>query len=230
MGRVIAVTGAGRGIGHALVSLLADAGATVVAGSRSTIPQMSGAIHRLALDVTDPVSVQRFADAAIALGADSLVNNAGVGSFGPIEQMDVSEYRRIFDTNVLGMLLVTRAFIPHFRARHAAGFTSWAVNVTSDVSSRTFAGGALYTGSKFAQRAITRALAYEGAEYGLRVSEIRSGMVDTYFNNGTPGTAERADRLRSGDVAEAVRYALTAPLHVRVDEITVHPVTQPVEF
>lgn len=229
-GRVVAVTGASRGIGAAIVSHLAAHGATVLAGARSAMTPARAGVHYTVLDVSAEDSVRQFADRAVALGVDSLVNNAGVGSFGPIEGCNPTEYHRIFDTNVLGMLLVCRAFIPHFRARHSARRPSWVVNVTSDVSDRTFAGGALYTASKHAQRAISRALSYEGASYGLRVSEIRSGMVDTHFNNGTPGTPDRVGRLRDRDIADAVMYALSAPTHARVDEILLHPVEQPVEF
>ena len=67
-------------------------------------------------------------------------------------------------------------------------------------------------------------------KYGLRVSEVRSGMTDTHFNGATPGTPQRAGHLRADEVAQAVAYALTAPPHVRVDEVVLHPVAQPVVF
>jgi NADP-dependent 3-hydroxy acid dehydrogenase YdfG len=174
--------------------------------------------------------VQAFARRAIEAGADSLVNNAGVGVFGPLETATVEDYRRVFDTNVLGTLLATRHFLPAFRERHARGLSSHLVNVTSDVSTRTFAHGAIYAASKHAQRALTQTAAHEGQHFGLRVTEIRPGMTDTHFNASTPGTPERAGHLRAHDVAQAVLYALAAPAHVRVDEVVVHPTVQPVVF
>jgi len=228
-GRGIAVAGASRGIGRAVVELLARRGATVLAGSRSQAEPLAG-VHALALDVTDDVSVEAFAAAAAAAGADTLVHNAGVGSFEPLEHASPAEFRRIMDTNVLGLFLACRAFIPHFRARHAAGLGSQVVVVTSDVSMRTFAGGGLYTASKHAQRALVRTLAAEGQGYGLRVTEVRPGMTDTHFNGRTPGSPERALQLRSEDVAEAVASALAAPAHVRIDEIVLHPMVQDVVF
>jgi len=229
-GRVIAVTGASRGIGLAIAQVLHAAGAQVVAGARQMPEPALHGIGLALLDVTDEASVQAFARRAIEAGADSLVNNAGVGVFGPLETATVEDYRRVFDTNVLGTLLATRHFLPAFRERHARGVSSHLVNVTSDVSTRTFAHGAIYAASKHAQRALTQTAAHEGQHFGLRVTEIRPGMTDTHFNASTPGTPERAGHLRAHDVAQAVLYALAAPAHVRVDEIVVHPVIQPVVY
>lgn len=237
-GRTIAITGASRGIGWAIADLLRRSGAKVLAGARQRpeFPAAAvgtsarGGITTLALDVTSESSVQAFAEQAIAAGVDTLVNNAGIGVFGPLEQASVDDYRRLFDTNVLGTLLATKWFIPEFKHRHERGLPSWLVNVTSDVSARTFPGGALYTATKFAQRALTQTAAREGQSYGLRVTEIRPGMTDTYFAERTPGSPERAGHLRPEDVAQAVLHALAAPSHVRVDEIVVHPAVQGVEY
>lgn len=229
-GRVVAVTGASRGIGLAIAQALHAAGAQVVAGARQMPEPGLPGIGFALLDVTDEASVQAFARRAIEAGADALVNNAGVGVFGPLETATVGDYRRVFDTNVLGTLLATRHFLPAFRERHARGLSSQLVTVTSDVSTRTFAHGAIYAASKHAQRAITQTAAHEGQHFGLRVTEIRPGMTDTHFNASTPGTPERAGHLRAHDVAQAVLYALAAPAHVRVDEVVVHPTVQPVVF
>ena len=229
-GRVIAVTGASRGIGCAIAELLHSSGAKVIAGARSAHDFARAGIVSVTLDVCDEVSVQAFAQLAIEAGADSLVNNAGIGAFGAIEDATIEDYRKVFDTNVLGTLLATKHFIPEFKRRHGSGLTSRLINITSDVSARTFAGGALYTASKHAQRALTQTAAWEGERYGLRVTEIRSGMTDTYFNGNTPGRPDRSGHLRAHDVAQAVLYALSAPPHVRIDEIVLHPTAQPVVY
>lgn len=229
-GRVVAVTGASKGIGLGIVELLIEQGASVIAGARDVGKvERDGAVF-LPLDVTDEGSVEEFAQAAISAGVDSLVNNAGVGVFKPVQQISVEEYRRVMDTNVLGTLLMTRALIPHFQYRHVSGNRSQVVNITSDVSARTFAGGALYTASKYAQRAVTHALAHEGQAYNLRVTEVRPGMVDTFFNDTQQGETHKIAWLKPADVAGAVVYALSAPEHVRVDEILLHPVMQDVAF
>lgn len=229
-GRVVAVTGASRGIGRAISDLLIASGATVIAGAREVVEMADPAARFVALDVASEASVRDFARIAAGMGVDSLVSNAGVGSFAPLEEFGVDEYRRIMDTNVLGMLLVCKYFIPEFRRRHQAGLRSHAVCVTSDAATRSFTHGGLYAASKHAQHALAQTLAREGEGYGLRVTEIRPGLTDTYFNGQEPGAITRTDHLRARDVAEAVCYALAAPPHVRVDEIVLHPVVQPVVY
>lgn len=229
-GRVVAVTGASKGIGLGIVERLVAQGASVVAGARDVSNvERDGAVF-LPLDVTSEESVAEFAQAAMSASVDSLVNNAGVGSFMPVQQITIEEYRRVMDTNVLGTILMTKALVPHFQYRHAEGRVSHLINITSDVSTRTFAGGALYTASKYAQRAVTHALAHEGHAYGLRVTEVRPGMVDTYFNDSQQGDPEKAAWLKPADIANAVAYALSVPEHVRVDEILLHPVVQDVAY
>ncbi|WP_200932480.1 SDR family oxidoreductase [Pseudorhodoferax sp. Leaf267] len=229
-GRTVAIAGASRGIGQAMAVLLAEHGASVIGGARAADGPAPPGVRMLALDVTDASSVRAFADAAADAGADSLVHNAGVGFFAPIEHTSVADYHRVMDTNVLGLLLASQCFFPHFRRRHAAGLDSQVVTITSDVSTRTFAHGGLYTASKYAQRALTQALAHEGQPIGLRVTEIRPGMTDTHFNGHVPGTAERALHLQPLDVAQSVLHVLCAPRHVRIDEVVLHPVVQPVVF
>ncbi|MVN86618.1 SDR family NAD(P)-dependent oxidoreductase [Deinococcus sp. HMF7620] len=229
-GRVVAVTGASKGIGLALVRALAAQGAAVLGGARDVSGLQETGVTFQALDVSDPASVAAFASACREAGVDALVNNAGVGTFKPVQDITPEDYRRVMDTNVLGTILTTGALVAHFQARYGAGQGSQVVNVTSDVSGRTFAGGALYTASKFAQRAVTHALAYEGQAYGLRVTEIRPGMVDTYFGDTQQGEAHKAAWLRPEDVADAVVYALTAPAHVRIDEVLLHPTVQEVAY
>lgn len=225
-GRVVAVTGASKGIGLSVVQRLTAEGATVIGGARDVSGVACEGATFLPLDVTDAGSVDAFAEQAIRAGVDALVNNAGVGLFKPVQDITEAEYRRVMDTNVLGTLLTTRALLPHFQALGRGQV----VNVTSDVSARTFATGALYTASKYAQRAVTQALAYEGHAYGLRVTEIRPGMVDTFFGDTQQGEDYKAAWLKPEDVAGAVLYTLSAPAHVRIDEVLLHPVVQDIAF
>ena len=228
------VTGASRGIGRSLARALARHGATVIAGARSLreleqlaaeVPDAPGTIHALALDVADPRSIERFAAQVTgSFDVDILVNNAGVGTFAPVEELSVEAWNRVFDVNVRGTFLMTQAFLPSIRTR-----AGQIVNVTSDVSTRTFARGSCYTASKYAQRAFTRALQMEVEGDGVRVTEVRPGRVATHFGRGEPPPVDD-DFLGPEDVADAILYALTRPERVRLDEIHFHPRGQETEF
>ncbi len=230
-GRLAVVTGASRGIGRATVRSLAELGAHVVAGARAedelaALAAEHANVHALPLDVADADSVRTFADAVHRDHGpvDVLVANAGIGVFGPIEATTLEDWDRVFDVNVRGTFLVVQAFLADLRARRGH-----AVLVTSDVSARTFAGGALYTASKHAQRAFARALQMEVEEDGVRVTEVRPGVVATAFGDGTERPAEYG-ALESDDVAEAIAFAVTRPARVRLDELHFHPMGQKAEY
>lgn len=228
--RTVVISGASRGIGRALAEHLHEAGAVVVAGARderelASLAQGREGVHVHRLDVRDPDSVDAFCAFARSTGGiDALVNNAGIGVFGPVERLAMEDWDRVFEVNVRGTFLLTRALLPDLTSRHGQ-----IVNVTSDVSARTFAGGALYTASKHAQRAFTRALQMEVADRGVRVTEVRPGVVATHFADGSPRPGDEK-ALAASDVAEAIAFALTRPARMRLDEIHFHPQGQTPEY
>ena len=232
--RTIVITGASRGIGRALAEMAAASGATVIAGARDVAKleevavgcaDAPGSVLPLRLDVADPASVARFADEAQeGRVVTVLVNNAGVGAFAPVEELTLETWNRVFNVNVRGTFLVTQAFLPDIRSQQGE-----IVNVTSDVSARTFARGSCYTASKHAQRAFSRALQMEVESDGVRVTEIRSGRVATFFGSGDPPPVGD-DHLAPEDVADAILFAVTRPKRVRMDEIHFHPRGQEAEF
>lgn len=227
-GNVAVVTGATRGIGRAVSLRLAAAGVKVYAGARSetdlqTLEQEHDHITGIPLDVADPSSVTAFAE-SIKDDVTFLINNAGVGVFKSIDDLTVAEWDRIFDVNVRGTFLVTQAFLAGLRQTKGH-----IINVTSDVSARTFANGSLYTASKYAQRAFTRALQMEVQPDGVRVTEVRPGSVATFFNDSEPQAVDDG-ALGPEDVTDAILYALTRPARMRLDEIMFHPHGQDVEF
>jgi NADP-dependent 3-hydroxy acid dehydrogenase YdfG len=154
---------------------------------------------------------------------DILICNAGVGSFNELEHFSSAEWDRIFDTNVKGTFLLCKAAVPHFKAQGKGHI----VGIASDVAKRTFPNGTAYGASKYAQDAVLASLRKEVRPHGIKVSTIYPGLVDTYFNDTTPGSAAaEKTHLRPGDIAQAVRYVLEAPPHVVVDELMLHPLTQ----
>ena len=227
--QVAIVTGASRGIGKAIALLLALQGAKVVAVARSEdeLIELTNKTQGLGIvaDVADEADATRIvAETLRQYGRlDILVCNAGVGSFNELEHFSDTEWDRIFDTNVKGTFLLCKAAVPHFKAQKKGHI----VGITSDVAKRTFAHGTAYGASKYAQDAVLSSLRKEVRPHGIKVSTIYPGLVDTYFNDTKPGSAEaEKTHLRPADVAQAVRYVLEAPAHVVIDELMLHPLTQ----
>ena len=227
--QVAIISGASRGIGKATALLLALQGAKVVAVARSQqeLEELTKKTQGLGIvaDISDEADAEYVvAETLSRFGRlDIVVCNAGVGSFNELEQFSTTEWDRIFDTNVKGTFLLCKAAIPHLKAQRKGHI----VGIASDVAKRTFAHGTAYGASKYAQDAVLASLRKEVRSYGIKVSTIYPGLVDTYFNDTTPGSAEaEKTHLRPSDVAQAVRYVLEAPPHVVVDELMLHPLTQ----
>jgi NADP-dependent 3-hydroxy acid dehydrogenase YdfG len=235
--RIAVITGASSGIGAASALRLARAGFHVVAGARRTdrlqaLAEEVGATT-LALDVTDPASVEAF---AAAVGdrhghADLLVNNAGTGvGLDPVADARDEDWQATVDINVVGLLRVTRSFLPLLRAAPHAHI----VNLGSIAGFEVYPGGAGYTASKHAVRAITGTLRLELNGEPIRITEIAPGMVETEFSMVRfHGDAERADEVYAGvqpltadDIADCIVWAVTRPPHVDVDLMVVRPVAQ----
>jgi 3-oxoacyl-[acyl-carrier protein] reductase len=184
-GKVAVVTGASRGIGASIARALAAEGAAVVVNYASgkadaeavveTIVAAGGRAVAAGGDVSKASEAQAVIDAAIrAYGRlDVLVNNAGVYEMAPLEALTEALFRRMFDINVLGLLLTTQA-----AARHL-GEGSSVINLGSIVSSLTPPGSAIYTGTKGAVDAITGVLAKELGPRGVRVNTLAPGLTET---------------------------------------------------
>jgi NAD(P)-dependent dehydrogenase (short-subunit alcohol dehydrogenase family) len=183
MNHTILITGASSGIGRATATYFQARGWNVVATMRNPAAETAlGELDRVLvtrLDVQDEASIDDAVRAAVARfgGIDVLLNNAGYGAYGPLEATPPEKIRRQFDVNVIGLLAVTRAVLPHFRARRSGVV----VNVSSIGGRITFPLGTLYHGSKFAVEGLSEALHYELEPLGVRVKIVEPGMVKTDF-------------------------------------------------
>ncbi len=183
MRRTLFITGASSGIGRATALHFQARGWNVVATMRD--PDAAGDLAALdhvlvaRLDVLDGSSIEAARGAALArFGAvDVLLNNAGYGAYGPLEAFSMDRVRRQFDTNVIGLIEVTKAFLPHFRERRSGTV----VNVSSIGGQMTFPLWALYHGTKFAVEGLSEALHYELEAFGVRVRIVEPGMIATDF-------------------------------------------------
>jgi len=183
MGKTILITGASTGIGKTTAKLFHEKGWNVAATMRTpTKDQELGGLDNMLvtrLDVTDPSSIEvAVAETIERFGRiDVLLNNAGYGAYGVLEATPTEKIRRQFDTNVVGLLEVTRAVLPHFRANGEGVI----VNISSIGGKMTFPLGSLYHGSKFAVEGLSEALHYELEPIGVKVKIVEPGMIKTDF-------------------------------------------------
>lgn len=227
------ITGASRGIGKAIALLLAQQGYKVLLLARnagdlakvqSEVEQSGGQAETYPVDISQAVEVKNTIDHILAKHPkiDYLINNAGVGTFKAIENIEITEWEQIMNLNARGSFLLCKYLLPVMKQQKSGHI----VTIASDVSKRTFAHGSVYCASKYAQEALMASIRKEVRNFGVKVSTIYPGMVDTYFNDGEPGSAEKANLLKPEDIAEAVNYILKAPAHVVVDELMLHPLEQ----
>ncbi|MET0749614.1 MAG: SDR family NAD(P)-dependent oxidoreductase [Solirubrobacterales bacterium] len=232
-GKVALVTGASSGIGEATVRALAADGWETVAAARrlerceELAREVGGRAARL--DVTDPDSVEALAEGLPRV--DAVVHSAG-GALGlePLAEADEERWREMFDSNVMGIVRVTKALMPALRR----GADPIIVIVGSVAGVEVYEGGGGYTAAKHGTHAIAQTLRLELHRDGIRVSEIAPGMVETEFSLVRfDGDADRAagvydgiDPLTAADVAEAIAFVAGRPGGVDIDYVSIKPTAQ----
>jgi NAD(P)-dependent dehydrogenase (short-subunit alcohol dehydrogenase family) len=182
MTKSVLITGCSSGIGEATAARLVRSGWDVYATARrpETLSALADAgCTTLALDVTDEGSMTSAVDAVLrgAGKIDALVNNAGYSQSGALESVDVDDVRRQFETNVFGLLRLTQLVLPSMRAQRSGRI----VNIGSMGGKLTFPGGGAYHASKYAVEALSDALRFEVAGFGIRVVLIEPGLITTNF-------------------------------------------------
>lgn len=183
MNKTILITGSSSGIGKATAIFFAEQGWNVIATMRK--PEEETELTTLqnvwvaALDVLDPKSIEKTVNEGIERFGkiDVLVNNAGYGAYGPLEVFERENIIRQFNTNVIGLLDVTKAVLPHFRKNRDGVI----INVSSVGGRLTFPFGALYHGTKFAVEGISESLSFELAAFGVKVKIVEPGATATDF-------------------------------------------------
>jgi NADP-dependent 3-hydroxy acid dehydrogenase YdfG len=241
-GATVFVTGASSGIGRACAEGFARAGARLLVCARRAdrLDEVTAAlsaggaeVHGVVLDVRDRAAVA----AALAgldpawSAIDVLVNNAGLAAgFDPLQSGDPDDWDRMIDTNVKGLLNVTRAVVPGMVERGRGHV----VNIGSIAGHETYPRGAVYCATKAAVDRITQGLRLDLLGTGVRVSTVDPGMVETEFSvvrfDGDEGRAAEVYRdmtpLSAADVAEAVVWVAARPAHVQVAEVLLLPTDQ----
>ncbi|GAB3886947.1 SDR family oxidoreductase [Spirosoma agri] len=233
--KTIIISGASRGIGRATAMLLAQHGANVIVTARNadelkqleteaTQGSVRGKIVAIAGDVASESDMAAVVRTALDQfhRIDVVINNAGYGVFKNVDEISVTEWDDLMATNVKGTFILTKAALPSMKA-HGSGHI---VVVASDVAKRTFAGGALYTASKYAQEAFMGALRKEVRSFGIKVTGVYSGLVDSNFHAKGHGHETSKNWLKNEDMAESMLFIVSRPAHVVIDEFMVHPLSQ----
>jgi NADP-dependent 3-hydroxy acid dehydrogenase YdfG len=242
-GRVAFITGASSGIGAATALAFAAEGARLLLAARRTsklteiaalaIERGAAAVHTIELDVRDRAAVEAAIEALPAEWAriEILVNNAGLSrGLEKLYMGTVEDWEEMIDTNVKGLLYVSRAVVPGMVERGCGHV----VNLGSTAGELTYPNGAVYCATKAAERAINDGLRQDLLGTPARVTTVDPGMVETEFSNVRfHGDAERAAKvykgiqpLRAEDVADAILWAVTRPAHVNVARVLLTPVQQ----
>jgi NAD(P)-dependent dehydrogenase (short-subunit alcohol dehydrogenase family) len=213
-GRVVAVTGAARGIGRATAAALVREGCRVAIGdldaelSEQAASELGGGAVGLALDVTDRESFATFLDEVERqLGPlDVLVNNAGIMPLGDFAEEDDATAIRLIDINLHGVITGTKLAVQRMRPRR----TGHVVNIASYVGKISPPGGATYVATKHAVVGLTESVAMENAEHGIEFSIVMPGVVKTELGSGLPET-RAVKHVEPEDVAASIVEALKLP-------------------
>lgn len=241
MTKRIIVTGASSGIGRAVATQAAARGWQVLAVARRAdrLEELAGEIgcETLAADLTQADDVARLGEAAVAMGATSLVNVAG-GALGldSVTGTAVDDWRAMFESNVIATKRVVTAVLPTLRASTRGSGYADIMTVTSIAASTPYVGGSGYNAAKAAEKSLVDVLRLEVHGEPIRVMEVQPGMVRTeeFSLVRFGGDHEKADAvyrdvqdpLSADDVARVMTDVLALPGHVSIDEVVIKPVAQ----
>jgi 3-hydroxy acid dehydrogenase / malonic semialdehyde reductase len=242
-GKLALITGASSGIGRSCARRFAADGADLVlwARRRDRLQELAAELerdHRVtagieAVDVRDRAAVSRAVQALAAAGRvpDILLNNAGLAAgLAKLQDGDPDDWDRMIDTNLKGLLNVSRAVLPLMLQRG----TGHVVNVGSTAGHQVYPGGNVYNATKFGVRALSEGMNLDVAGSAVRVSSVDPGHVETEFALVRfHGDADRAGKVYTGfrplspdDVADAVAYVVNAPDHVNIADLIILPAAQ----
>lgn len=238
--KVVVITGASSGLGEESARHLAKLGAKVVLGARRVdrletiakeIRAADGVAEVVRVDVTDRSQVQALVDKAVeAFGRiDVMVNNAGLMAIAPLDELKVDEWDRMIDINIKGVLYGIAAALPQFRKQDSGHF----INISSVAGIKVFApGGTVYSGTKYAVRAITEGLRAEAGP-NIRATSIEPGAVESELKHGTTHGPSAAavnsvyeSAIPADSVARALAYCIEQPADVDINEIVLRPTSQ----
>lgn len=240
-GKVIAITGASSGLGETSARYLAAKGANIVLGARradrleSIANEINAADQGKAVfvqtDVTNKEQVQALVDKAVSSFGklDVMVNNAGFMAMAPLSELKIEEWDKMIDINIKGVLYGIAAALPIFQKQESGHF----INVSSVAGLKVFGGGTVYSGTKFAVRAISEGLRQEVGG-NIRTTTLEPGAVESELKHGTSHqeTSVMVDQMyqtmaiSADSIARTIAFAIEQPTDVDINDIVVRPTVQ----
>ncbi len=234
MNKIVCVTGASSGIGRATARILSDGGyAVILCGRRKErLEQVQKELKTpstiLIFDAKNQLAVKEAFDSLPEQwkNIDILINNAGnAHGLEPIDEGSISDWDEMIDVNVKGLLYVTKAVVPGMKSRKSGHI----VNISSIAGKMIYANGAVYCASKAAVEALSNGMRLDLIPYGIKVSNVAPGAVNTEFSTVRfKGDQQKADAVYKGfeplyaeNIADVIRYIVTAPSNVTISDITV---------
>ncbi len=243
MKKLALISGATAGIGKATAILLAENGYNLIITGRriERLENLKSEIEASTLaevvilnfDIRDNNAVSNAIDSLPEKfkKIDVLVNNAGLAAgLGPIQEGDLNDWDQMIDTNVKGLLYLTKKVAPFMVERK----TGHIINIGSIAGKEVYPNGNVYCASKYAVDALTKAMRIDLLPHGIKVSQIAPGMIDTEFSTVRfHGDKAKADKVYEGltplyaaDIADVILYLITRPTHVCINDIIVTPMAQ----
>jgi len=239
-GKTAIVTGATAGIGYKTADLLAEQGVNLIlTGRRANLLQeikkefevgYSVNVQIASFDVQDPKACEDFVE-SLSGAVDILVNNAGLAKgTDPVFDADLDDWNTMIDTNVKGLLYLSRLIIPQMKERN----TGHIINIGSTAGHESYAGGVVYSATKHAVKAITESTKKDLHGTNVRVSMVSPGLVETEFSEVRfDGDKKKAasvykgiDPLVAQDIAEIIVFVANRPAHVNIMDTIIYPVAQ----
>ena len=237
--KVVVITGGSSGLGEATARYLADKEAKVVLGARrieklekvaSEIRKNGGAVEILRTDVTNADDVKALVKKAIASFGkiDVMINNAGIMPLAPLSTLKINEWDSMIDVNIKGVLYGIAAALPEFQKQKSGHF----INLASVAGFKVSPGGAVYSGTKYAVRAISEGLRQEVGK-DIRTTILSPGLIDSELQLGSSDEATSQfvqqvykDAIPAISIAKAVAYAIEQPADADINELVIRPTIQ----
>lgn len=230
--KIFVVTGASRGIGRCIAEALLEKQAVVYGLSRNTDAlqeaqaELGPSFHYIACNVRDQASIQEAIGQVLEQEGriDGLINNAGLGRFGPVEETSDADWGAQIDTNLTGVFYCTKAVVPAMKAQNAAtGFGGHIVNIASIAGLLGNANLSAYNASKFGLRGFSDATMKELRSDGIKVTCVCPGSVATDFRFQADAPSPSTHKMKPEDVAATVLHILEGPDNYLISEVVMRP-------